>query len=79
MYKLITHLTKDISSSLARSYIANRNGDKADELKYLLYAVHDISILLLNRFDDLIDEDTAKEYAIQLVNTSKRIREIMEG
>lgn len=72
------HRIKDISSAYARADAASREGNDVDELKYLLYAVNDISGLLLLKFDDRIDDQTAHEYAASLENSGHRIREIFE-
>lgn len=71
-------MIKDISSNFVRADVATRCCDKPDELKHLLFATHDISILLLNCLNDVIDESTAKEYAKSLENTATRIKELIE-
>lgn len=76
---LTQQLIKDISSSLARADIANRIGDKPDELKNLLYAIQDICVLLHNLLNDRVDAETAKTYVIQLENCSKRAKELLEA
>lgn len=68
---------KDISSAYARADAASREGNDADELKHLLYAVNEISGLLLLKFDDRIDDQTAYEYATSLVSSAKRIESIL--
>lgn len=67
---------KDISSAYARADAASREGNDADELKYLLYAVQDISGLLLLKFDDRIDDCTSYEYATSLESSAQKIKKI---
>ena len=71
-------LIKSISSSYMRAKDANRDHNDGNELMHLLHAVHDISVLLTDRFDDRIDNACARSYAKSLESSAKRIGEIFE-
>ena len=66
-----------ISSAFAKAESAKNGGDSVEELKYLLYAVQDISILILRNSDGRTTDDVAKSYAATLVSSSARIRDIL--
>lgn len=72
------HLIRDISSAYLKADVASRVSSDAEELKYLLYATSAISTLLLFKFDDRIDDETAYTYASSLESSAKRVREIFE-
>lgn len=72
------HRIKAISSAYARADTASKEGNDVDELRYLLYAVSDISGLLLLKFDDRIDDCTAYEYAESLFSSAERVKDIFE-
>ena len=72
-------MIKDISSSYVRADQASRSNDDAGELKYLLFAVHDISVLLTLRLDDKIDAKCASSYSQSLIDNAKRIQELIDS
>lgn len=79
MDKYVEQMIKDISSAFARADGASRSDDGASELKHLLLAIHDISILLQGRLNDRIDAKYASSYAQSLVDSAKRIQELIES
>ena len=70
-------IIRDISSAFARAKSAKTGGDSVEELKYLLYAVQDISVLILRNSDGRAPDDVAKSYTTTLVSSSARIRDIL--
>ena len=68
---------RDISSSFARANGAKTDGDTYEEIKYLLYAMQDIGVLIHRNADGRTTDDEAKSYAATLVSSSARIRDIM--
>jgi len=66
-----------ISSSFARAKYAKTCGDTSDELKHLLHAIQDISVLMLRHGGGFVTDDIAKSYAATLVSSSARIRDIL--
>ena len=70
-------IIQGISSSFARAHAAKTAGDSAEELKYLLYAVQDIDVLILRNMDGRTPDDVAKSYAATLSSSSARIRDII--
>lgn len=70
------HRIKYITSAYIRADAARAEGDNAEDLKYLLYAVQDISGLLILTFDNQIDNVTAVEYATSIESSVQRIGEI---
>ena len=70
-------IIRDISSSFVIAKSAKNRGDSNEELKYLLYAVQDISVLILRNCDGHTPDDIAKSYAATLVSSSARIRDIL--
>jgi len=78
MYEHIKRLIKEISSAIVAADIAKRTNDEPSELKHLLHAIYDTSVLLQGRLDDSIDEETAKIYAESLNDTVAYVKEMID-
>ena len=69
---------KNISSNYIRAQQAEREGDDRTELRLLLFAVQDISVLLKAWHTDRRDAAMAISYAKSLHNTTARIQTLIE-
>lgn len=78
MDEAVRLMIRGISSANVRADQAARSNDDAGELKHLLFAVQDMSALLLLRSADRIDAKLANSYAESLVSSSERIRVLIE-
>jgi len=80
MYNLMddTHRIKNISSNYIRARQAESEGDDRSELRLLLLAVQDISMLLKAWHTDRRDAAMAISYAKSLHNTTARIQTLIE-
>lgn len=80
MQSLINDATriKNISSNYIRAQQAEREGDDRTELRLLLFAVQDISVLLKAWHTDRRDAAMAISYAKSLHNTTARIQTLIE-
>ncbi len=70
-------IIRDISSAVVRAESAKNGGDYHEELKYLLYTIQEISVLILRNGDGRTTDDIAKSYATTSVSSSARIRDIL--
>lgn len=77
MNENIQRTIKRISSDFARADMANRENKNEEELDHLLYAVRNITILLLGYLDDEIKAETTNTYALSLKNSAIRIHDII--
>ena len=69
---------KNISSNYIRAQQAEREGDDRSELRHLLFALQDISVLLKEWHTDRRDAAMAISYAKSLHNTTARIQTLIE-
>jgi hypothetical protein len=69
---------KNISSNYIRAQQAKREGDSRTELRCLLFATHDISLLLRSWHTDRRNAAMAISYAKSLHNTTARIQTLIE-
>lgn len=78
MYEYVKQLIKDILSANVAADLAKLTNDEPAELKHLLRAIHDTSVLLQGRLDDSTDEETAKTYAKSLKDTAAYVKEMID-
>ena len=78
MDEAVRLIIKEISSECIRADQAARSNNDAYELRHLLFAVRDMSLLLTLRSADRIDAKLANSYAESLVSSAERIRVLIE-